>query len=221
TAEDFGMAFAALWHLNRLIAAQPDEGTLTVRRAIVQAAAGRLEAAEEDLARARKLGPLDPCVDLLEQRADAAVAFERWDLALWLLNHAIAIRPGDWWLYLERAEALVHLGRTSERDQDLDRAIEHGADSLYLARQAREAEGAGDGARAQALRDLAINRREARPSCHLLLELAADQIRRDHLEKAGDLLDRILRRGEATRTNQPDAPLLWLHLGVPRLYRAA
>ena len=215
------MAFAALWHLDRLIAARPGEGTLLVRRALVQAAAGRLEAAEGDLARALKLGPLDPCVDLLAYRADAASASERWDLALWALHHAVAARPGDWWLYVDRAAALDHLGRASERDQDLDRAIEHGADSLYLARKAREAEGAGDRARAEALRDLAIDRLEVRPSCHLLLELAADQLRRDRPEKAGDLLDRILKRGEATRPDHLDGPLLWLHLGSPGRYRAA
>ena len=32
TAEDSGMAFATLWHLDRLVAARPDEGTLLVRR---------------------------------------------------------------------------------------------------------------------------------------------------------------------------------------------
>ncbi len=56
TAEDSGMAFATLWHLDRLVAARPDEGTLLVRRAMVQAAAGRLESAEGELARALKLG---------------------------------------------------------------------------------------------------------------------------------------------------------------------
>src|SRR5262249_35028473 len=183
TAEESGMASAALWHLDRLMAARPDDGTLLVRRALVQAAAGRLEAADEDLARALKLGRLDPCVDLLAHRADAAGASGRWDLALWALHHALAARPRDWWLDVGRAAALGPLGRRAERDQALVRAIEHGADSLYLARKAREAEGAGDRARALALRDLAIERLEARPSCHLLLELAADQLRRDQPEK--------------------------------------
>jgi Flp pilus assembly protein TadD len=215
------MAFATLWHLDRLIAARPDDGTLLVRRAMVKAAAGRLEAAEGELARALKLGPLDPCVDLLAHRADAASASERWDLALWALSHAVAASRGDWRLYVDRAAALDRLGRTSERDQDLDRAIQHGADSLYLARKAREAEGAGDRARAEALRDLAIDRLEARPSCHLLIELAADQVRRDRPEKAADLLDRILKRREATRPDHLDRALLWLHLGNPKRYRAA
>ena len=83
TAEDAGMAFAALWHLDRLIAARPDTGTLMVRRAMVEAAAGRLQAADADVERALKLGPLDACVDLSAHRADAAAASERWDLALW------------------------------------------------------------------------------------------------------------------------------------------
>ena len=217
TAEDSGMAFATLWHLDRLIAARPDEGTLLVRRAMVQAAAGRLETADGELARALKLGPLDPCVDLLAHRADAALASERWDLALWALRHAVAARRGDWWLYVDRAAVLDHLGRTSERDQDLKRAIEHGADSLYLARKAREAEGAGDRARAEALRDLAIDRLEARPSCHLLLELAADQLRRDRPEKAGDLLDRILKRA---RGHPPRPPRRRLAVAAPRQHQA-
>src|SRR5579864_1799932 len=73
TAEDSGMTFAALWHLDRLLAARPDEGTLLVRRAMVQAAAGRLEEAEQDLDHALKLGPLDACVDQLAHLADAAL----------------------------------------------------------------------------------------------------------------------------------------------------
>ncbi len=156
----------------------------------------------------------------MAHRADVASASERWDLALWVLHHVVAVRRGDWRLYVNRAAVLDHLGRTAERDQDLDRAIEHGADSLYLARKAREVEGAGDRARAEALRDLAIDRLEARPSCHLLLELAADQLRRDRPEKTADLLDRILRRGEAIRPDHLDGALLWLHLGKPDRYRA-
>jgi tetratricopeptide (TPR) repeat protein len=54
----------------------------------------------------------------------------------------------------------------------------------------------------------------------LLLELAADQVRRNRLEKAGELLDRIIRRSEATRPDHLDAGLLWLYLGVPKLYRS-
>jgi WD40 repeat protein/tetratricopeptide (TPR) repeat protein len=219
-AEESGMAFAALWHLDRLIAARPDDGALLARRALVQADAGRFEAAEEELARALKLGPLNPCVDVLAHRADAAGASGRWELALWALDHALAARPGDWGLDVDRAAALDHLGRSAERDVALDRAIEHGADSLYLARKAREAEAAGDRARASTLRDLAIERLEARPSCHLLLELAADQLRRDQPQKAADLLDRLLRRGEAARPDQRDDALLWLHLGRPDRYRA-
>ena len=34
TSEDSGMAFATLWHLDRLVAARPDDGTLLVRRAM-------------------------------------------------------------------------------------------------------------------------------------------------------------------------------------------
>jgi tetratricopeptide (TPR) repeat protein len=220
-AEVSAAPFAALWHLDRLIASRPDDVALRVRRAIVQAATGKREAAEQDLARALKVGPRDRCVDLLALQADAAMACERWELALWALQHAIAARPADWRLYVDRAEALDHLSRKSERDQDRVRAIEHGADSLYLARTAREAERAGERARAEALRDRAIERLEARPSVHLLLELAADQVRRNRLEKAGDLLDRILKCPEATRPDHLDVGLLWLHLGVPRLYRAA
>ena len=60
-----------------------------------------------------------------------------------------------------------------------------------------------------------INRLEARPSCHLLLELAADQLRRDQPEKAGDLLDRLLKRGEAAR---PDQKVALAFLGRDHLF---
>src|SRR5262249_9682596 len=82
-AELSGVPFAAIWHLDRLIASRPDEGRLLVRRAFVQAAAGKLEAAEHDLARALQLGPRDACIDLLARQADAALACERWEMAHW------------------------------------------------------------------------------------------------------------------------------------------
>jgi WD40 repeat protein/serine/threonine protein kinase/tetratricopeptide (TPR) repeat protein len=220
TAEASGSVFAALWHLDRLIACRPGESTLWVRRAFVHAAAGRFQAADENLARALKLGPVDACVDLLARRADAAMASERWEVALWALHHAITARPADWWLYVDRAEALDHLGQKLERNKDLVRAIEHGADSQYLAHAAREAERVGERTRAETLRDLAIERLEAKPNCHLLLELAADQVHRNRLEKASELVDRIIMRAETTRPNHLDAGLLWLYLGVAKLYRS-
>jgi WD40 repeat protein/Flp pilus assembly protein TadD/tRNA A-37 threonylcarbamoyl transferase component Bud32 len=220
-AEQSGQSFTTLWHLDRLSAAGPNDGTLLVRRALVQAAAGRIEPAEVELRRALKLGPIDLCLDALAHGADAAMASARWELAVWALGHVVDARPDDWSLYVDRASALDQLGRMSERDQDLESALKHGADSLYVARKAREADGAGDKARAESLRDLAIERLEARPNAHLMLELAADQLRRARAEKADELLERISKRGEVCRPDQLDGPLLWLHLGDRERYRSA
>ncbi len=44
--------------------------------------------------------------------------------------------PADWQFYADRAEIEDQLGKATARDADLARAVEHGADSRYLAQLA-------------------------------------------------------------------------------------
>jgi WD40 repeat protein len=137
SAERKGKWFTARFHLDHLIAARPGDGLLLLRRAWVNATDGRPEAAEADLRAALKVGPRDACLDLLVHKALDAGQARRLELALWALDRVIDGRPEDWQRYDDRAAVLEALGRPAERDADRDRAVAHGADSLYLVRLAR------------------------------------------------------------------------------------
>jgi WD40 repeat protein len=155
-AEAIGDGFGARWHLDRLIAARPDDGLLHARRARAWLWAEDVRSADIDLTRAINLGPRDRVLDWLEHRAADSLADGRPADALRLLDRAVAARPGDWLAYSLRAEVLAKLGRTADREADLARAIERGADIPFLLRLAVERSRAGRWAEAVALYDRAI-----------------------------------------------------------------
>jgi WD40 repeat protein/tetratricopeptide (TPR) repeat protein len=131
-AERLGDAYAATWHLDRLIAARPDDGTLRLRRAWVAATAGRRGEAAAELDRALALGPRERCLDLLAHRALDAQLDRRHDLALWALDRALAGRPGDWRLLARRSEVHEALGDRAASRADLALALDAGADFKFL-----------------------------------------------------------------------------------------
>jgi tetratricopeptide (TPR) repeat protein len=155
-AEAIGDGFAARWHLDRLIAARPDDGLLHARRARTWLWAEDVRSADVDLARALELGPRDRVLDWLEHRAADSLADDRPADALRLIDRVVAARPGVWPAYSLRAEVLAKLGRTADREADLARAIERGADIPFLIRIAAERSRAGRWAEAVALYDRAI-----------------------------------------------------------------
>ncbi len=155
-AEAVGDAFGARWHLDPLIAARPDDGLLHARRARTWLWAENLRAADADLTRAVELGPRDRVLDWLENWAVDSLADGRPADALRLLDCVIAARPGDWLAYSLRAEVLAEFGRTADREADLARAIERGADIPFLIRLAAERSRAGRWAEAVTLYDRAI-----------------------------------------------------------------
>ena len=116
-AEAAGDGFAARWHLDRLIAARPDDGLLHARRAVARLRErGDADGGSADLDRALELGPRDRIVDWLAHRAEDLRLSGRADGALLLLDRAVAARPDDWRLHAIRAEALGALGRRDEHD---------------------------------------------------------------------------------------------------------
>jgi predicted Zn-dependent protease len=54
---------------------------------------------------------------------------ERWAEALWYLDRLIAARPGDWMLHEDRAAVYGTLGREADRETELARVFEMGADA--------------------------------------------------------------------------------------------
>ena len=95
-------------------------------------------------------------LDWLEHSAADSLADGRPADALRLLDRVVAARPGDWLAYSLRAEVFAALGRTADREADLARAIERGADIPFLIRLAAERSRAGRWAEAVTLYDRAI-----------------------------------------------------------------
>ncbi len=138
-AEAAGDGFAARWHLDRLIAARPDDGLFHARRAVARLRErGDATGVSADLDRALELGPRDRIVDWLAHRAEDLRLSGLAHGALILLDRAIASRPGEWRLYALCAEALGTLGRRVEHDADQARAVDLGADIPALMRIAEE-----------------------------------------------------------------------------------
>ena len=98
-AEALGDAFGARWHLDRLIAAQPDDGLLYARRARAALWAGAVRTARADIERAIRLGPRDRILDWLEHRTLDFLSDHRPADALRLLEPVVAARPDDWLAY--------------------------------------------------------------------------------------------------------------------------
>jgi WD40 repeat protein/tetratricopeptide (TPR) repeat protein len=131
-AERAGDASAALWHLDWLSAARPEDGTLKIRRGWIDAAAGRRDSAKTTIDRALAVGPRDRCLDLLVQCAVEAATLGRNDLALWGIDLALQKRSGDWRLHSYRALVFEELGRKGEADTEMDLTARLDADLEFL-----------------------------------------------------------------------------------------
>jgi WD40 repeat protein len=151
TAEAEGQTFTALFHLDRLLAAGPADGTYHLRRGHVYACAGKLEEAERDYARAAKLVAPGKRLDWYVERAAWCKEREQWTAALWYLDRALTGRPADAILHVERGFVHGKLGRKPERIADLKAAVRHGAAPAVMLRLAAEHEQRGEWSDAAAL----------------------------------------------------------------------
>jgi serine/threonine protein kinase/WD40 repeat protein/predicted Zn-dependent protease len=133
--------FGAVWHLDRLAAARPDDWTLPARRGRVLAAAGRRDEADAAYAAARRLAPSPQVLsDWLRAVAADHEAAGRKEEALWNLNRAVALTPGDWTLYVLRA----NLDDPARVVADEDEAIRLGAEPDLIEQAADRAAGVGN-----------------------------------------------------------------------------
>ena len=132
-------AFAARWHLDRLIAAAPDWQAYA-RRAHTWTTQGRFDQAEADYARALERGAPDRLLGWYRHRSMECRVRKNPAAARWYLDRAIALAPDDWQLYADRADVLDD---PAERAADRARAVERGADSYFMARLAEEHAGRG------------------------------------------------------------------------------
>ena len=131
-----GRITAALWHLDRLVALDPENWAYFARRARVQRAAGNRTEADADLARAESLGRAEKTLglraelDLEEARDDVATG--RIADAIVPLGRLIAAKPGDEPLLRRRGELLAGLRRWRDAETDLGTVVSHGYLGLDL-----------------------------------------------------------------------------------------
>jgi WD40 repeat protein/tetratricopeptide (TPR) repeat protein len=142
-AEQDGNAFAAIWHLDRLIAAHPDDWFLYARRGRARSLSDQLDKAADDFQKAERLSSPDQVLDFQTHCVLDCTKAERWAAALWYLDRLIAARPKDGSLHLERAAVYGKLGREADRQSELARVYELGADEGVVIPRAEELGGAG------------------------------------------------------------------------------
>jgi tetratricopeptide (TPR) repeat protein len=156
-AEQNGNSFAAIWHLDRLIAAHPltlpsppgGEGRvrgdwlLYARRGRARSLSDEFDKAADDFQQAERLSSRDQVLDFQTHCVLDCTRAERWAAALWYLDRLIAARPRDGSLHLDRAAVYGKLGREADRQAELTRVFELGADEGVVLPRAEELGSAG------------------------------------------------------------------------------
>jgi WD40 repeat protein len=137
-AEQNGNSFAAIWHLDHLIAARPEVGRIAnpshndwflyARRGRAWSLSDQLDKAADDFQKAERLSSREQVLDFQTHCVLDCTKAERWAAALWYLDRLLAARPKDWSLHLDRAEVYGKLGREADRQAELTRVFELGAD---------------------------------------------------------------------------------------------
>ena len=150
-AEQNGNAFAARWHLDRLIAARPGDWFLYARRARAWSRSDQFDRADADYRQAERLGKREEVLDFQTHCVVDCTEAERWAEALWYLDRLIAARPDDASLHEDRAAVYGKLGREADRQAELARVFELGADQGVVIPRAEELGRAGRWAEATGL----------------------------------------------------------------------
>ena len=150
-AEQNGNTFAAIWHLDQLIADRPDDWFLRARRARAWATADQFDKAEQDYLQAERRGKREEVLDFQTHCEIECSTAERWFEALWYLDRLILARPDDAWLHEERAAVYGKLGREADRLAEVARVFELGVDEGLVIPRAEELGRAGRWAEAARL----------------------------------------------------------------------
>jgi Flp pilus assembly protein TadD len=137
-AEQNGNSFAALWHLDRLITARPDDWLLYARRGRARSLSDEFDKGADDFEKAERLSSRDQLLDFQTHCVLDCTRAKRWAAALWYLDRLLAARPKDWSLHLERAAVYGKLGREADRQAELTRGFELGADEGEVIHRAEE-----------------------------------------------------------------------------------
>jgi Flp pilus assembly protein TadD len=127
-AEQNGNSFAAIWHLDRLLAARPDDWLFYARRGRARSLSDQFDKAAVDFQKAERLSSREQVLDFQAHCVLDCTRADRWAAALWYLDRLLAARPKDWSLHLDRAEVYGKLGRETDRKAERTRVFELGAD---------------------------------------------------------------------------------------------
>jgi WD40 repeat protein/tetratricopeptide (TPR) repeat protein len=129
SSESSGQWFAARWHLDRLIASKPEDGSLYVRRSHAYIQLGRWVEAEQDYSKAIKLGAAQGDPSLYNLRGQARAALGHWAGAEEDYSKAIELGIASTIIniYSRRGIARANLGRWADADADFDIFIARGS----------------------------------------------------------------------------------------------
>ncbi len=150
-AEEAQDVHAQLFHLDRLVAARPNEWQWYARRSIALAEAGEQDRAAADRELAVEMGGGQTLLQWYRHHALSCAALDQNDPALWFLNSVLSAQPNDWQLYADRADIHEQQQDAAARDADLERAVALGADRRFIARLVDRLAESGQWARAAAL----------------------------------------------------------------------
>jgi tetratricopeptide (TPR) repeat protein len=150
-AEQNGNSFAAIWHLDRLLAVHPDDWFLYARRGRAWSLSDQLDKTADDFQKAERLSSREQVLDFQTHCVLDCTKAERWAAALWYLDRLLAARPKDWSLHLDRAAVYGKLGREADRQAELTRVFELGADEGVVIPWAEELGRAGRWSKAASL----------------------------------------------------------------------
>lgn len=107
--------------------------------------------AAADYQQAERLGSREQVLDFQMHSVIDCTGAERWAEALWYLDRLIAARPDDESLHEDRAAVYGKLGREADRQAELARVFELGADEALVIPRAEELGRAGRWAEAAGL----------------------------------------------------------------------
>jgi WD40 repeat protein len=121
---------AAIWHLDRLLAAEPRNVALLLRRAECRVRTGARSDAIRDLTQVMQQSPGDWRSAF--RRGQLYAEQKDFDEAVADCTRALALQPGDPRILLARAEAFLELGRLGSAEEDAGKVADRQADNPDL-----------------------------------------------------------------------------------------
>jgi WD40 repeat protein/serine/threonine protein kinase/Flp pilus assembly protein TadD len=117
----------ALWYLDQLVKASPQDGLAHALRTKAQLELGNREKAAADFARALERGPREEVLAHYRSNWEECDRKEQWQTMLWYLDRLVKEQPRDAYLHARRGKALGRLGQFRQARQAYDQAVQWGA----------------------------------------------------------------------------------------------